>query len=290
MSDISSEDSDFDYDDIPLTFDAPKIYDDDISNAPSIFASLNRTYDSSEWEPPPTTRGRSSSASTPPVFDLGPRKQLPQTPEHEEEPLPSSRQPNASPISALKLSKVPLSTSDGTDEPMQTSRVGRDSMPRGHMGTSSVQMSLPPPLDKSSRAGGGDAGRAGFSSPILEDDDEGSEGDVSHVAPPPPPPPTTRMVPPPLRQFDSEPAPLPRRSGGGGGSTRAAPLTSLPSLSRLRLPPPLQLDNPSSASPMAPPLADTTGITIPPSALTLSGLSVPPMGVIGVCEVFRMFL
>ena len=150
------------------------------------------------------------------------------------------------------------------------------------MGTSaSIHMSLPPTLDTSSQAGSSGGRRGGFSSPILEGDDEdGEEEDVSNEAPPPPPP---------LRQFDSEPAPLPsstRRSGGGGGGgglNRAAPLASLPSLSRLRLPPPLQLDNPSSASPMAPLPADPTGI-IPASALTLSGLLVPPMGATGGCK------
>lgn len=121
MSSVSSEDSDFDYDDIPLTLDAPKHYEDD---APTAFASLGASNNNhgapqeDEWEPPPTTRGGRSSAVSafaspnPPTsataaasafasagapFSLGSLRKLPRTPEHDEEPMPSSRHAADSP-------------------------------------------------------------------------------------------------------------------------------------------------------------------------------------------------
>ena len=246
MSSVSSEDSDFDYDDIPLTLDAPTHYEDD---APSAFASLsannNHRAAQDEWEPPPTNRGgrsvsafaspnpptsASASASASPFtsaapFDLGSlRKQLPCTPEHDEEPMPSSRRAaDDSPLPAAHA-MPPMPMSKLTALPLKGMSLQQDEA-----------ASIP-------------------QEQVLQ----GNSSTTSHPAP------QTEQAPSPLRGFSSEPTPPSPKpavlssggggsnSGGGAGGSSGGSGSGLQSVRSLRLPQlRLNLTDPAGASPMA---------------------------------------
>ena len=258
-SDFDSFDSDFDYDDIPLTLDAPKHYED--GSAPAgIFADLgsqiaNRGQD--EWKPPPTTRGgaRPAPFAMPGIGgsapDTGLPKRLPQTPELSEEPLPSSRHPHPS---AFVSAAVALRMGGGPHGAVIGGDIKDDPPP-------SFRRSMPEPLSL-------------HLSTIPDGQTvDGAGGAPAHAL--------AGGIPLPLREFGSDPVPpsphgtAASASDGRAAAFAVAPTPRLASIKSLKLPPPLRLEDPASASPVAarsggagaapPPL-------IPASALTFSGI------------------